>query len=288
MKTSMDFGKYGIATLSDVQSITLDSAVPTDIFFGNTESPQLAEKWSGVFNMGTGKLASVVSKGYQIIQHDDVRSAVCETLRGLGLEVKGNLRNFRDKFVMDLVFTQEGLEVKDGEQGIKLGIRVINSYNKSTSFRLEMFGFRMVCQNGMSLGNRQFGIVETTIHYGSKEKNYAAICKITELFVKRVMNSCETLQKYVDEMMADSMEYQLAVRVCASLLKAEKHKEEILSRLEGCKTRWDFYNAITNYATHGEALTPNVQAHMERLSQKVMTNSVEELKELIVEVPEAQ
>jgi hypothetical protein len=68
--------------------------------------------------------------------------------------------------------------------GIQIGIRGVNSYNKQTSFRLEMFGFRRVCQNGMSFGAKSFGVVENTIHYGSKEKNLQAISRITEGFIK--------------------------------------------------------------------------------------------------------
>jgi hypothetical protein len=274
----MNFEKVEITGLDSFAKCIgkLDSAAPTEIFYGNQVNPQKAEAYTGVYNLNKGKLSTIASAGYQIIQHNDVVQAVTETLGRLNMNVIGRLNNYGDRIVADLVFGSENGVITDDADGIQIGIRVVNSYNKSTSFRLEMFGFRRICQNGMTFGAKSFGIVETTIHYGSKEKNMQAISKITESFIAKVINSSTEMQKYVNEMICDSLEYDMAVRIIKSMI-GKKHYSEILSRLEQCTSRWDMYNALTNYATHGQQLTPNVQQHMEKLSRKVMETSTSKL-----------
>jgi len=274
MRTNNTFERIEVVDLNDmaISISSLDKAAPTDIYWGNVQHPQKSERHLGVVNMTTGKLASINSEGYQIIQHGDVAQAIVETLGRLNLNVKGRINNYGNKFCADLAFQKEGLEIQDDAQGIKLGIRVMNSYDKSSSFRLEMYGFRMICQNGMSFGKR-FGVIESTIHYGSREKNLAAISKITEGFIARVIESSAIMQSYVNDMIGDSLEYNMAIRIIRAMFK-KKHSKQIISRLENCKSRWEMYNAVTNYITHGEHLTPNVQTYLEKLSQKIMdTNS---------------
>jgi len=276
---TIDATKIEICGLNDLalQTGRFDTVAPAELYFGNQVMPQKLKGWKGMYNVTTGKMASVVTDGYQEIQHNDVCQAVTETLGRLNLDVKGRVNDYHDKVIMDLVFQKDGLAITDDADGIMLGLRVINSYNKTSSFRLEMFGFRKICQNGMTFGARSFGVVESTIHYGSKEKNLAAISRITEAFISKVINSSETMQKYVNEMIGDSLEYSMAKRILAQMV-GKKHYEGILAQLAECTTRWQLYNALTAYATHNEQLTPNVKEHMEKLSRKVMETTTSSLR----------
>ncbi len=260
---------------------SLNEARTTPLYFGGQNGREQAEDWVGVYNMQTGKLATVAGKHYQVIQHNDVLAAVSETLGRLNMQVTGRLDNHGDKMKCDLVFTDEnGKTITDDATGIKIGIRVLNSYDKTSSFRLEMFAFRMVCQNGMSFGE-SMGVREITKHWGSKEKTYAEICKTTEEFITAVINSSERLQNVVNNMMGESMEYQTAELIVKKLVSGKKHREELLKRIEGCKSRWELYNAVTNYATHGQFVSPMVEAYMERVGQKIMTTPTAQLLKLV-------
>jgi len=155
-------------------------------------------------------MAQVVSKGYKIIQHNDVLQAVTEALATKNIQVSGRLDNFRDSFRADLIFENQGTPVKDDATGLKIGIRVLNSYNKSSSFRLELFAFRMVCQNGMSLGQVMNGIRELTFHTGEL-KPLQKIKEITEGFLIDAINSSEKLQTFVNASMIDSLAHTQAM-----------------------------------------------------------------------------
>jgi hypothetical protein len=266
------WNKYPIRETVDVGDCAgkVDMAMPVKLFYGNDLETIPIEDWIGVFNMNRGNIATIASKNYQIIQHRNVLQILYDTLTRLNIQVQGRMDNFGNKIRADLIFVNDGMPIVDDQNGgIKLGIRVLNSYNKTTSFRLEMYGFRTICQNGMSFGGRM-GIMESTIHYRNQEIAYADIAKKIELFIARVMNSRDVLQKYVNEMMEDSMEFESMVVVLEKMLKVDKHKTKVLALMQGAKTRWDLYNALTNYASHGEHLTPNLQQHFETLSQRVM------------------
>ena len=263
-----------------------DDAVETKLFFGNKENPQDVTNFKGIYNMGTSLLTAVATKQYQIIQHNDVAQALVESLAGLNLEVKGLIKNYRDRVCFDLYFDDSKYDVNDGEKGIKLGIRVVNSYDKSNSFRLEMFAYRMICSNGMAIGSAINSVKEVVVHTGEK-KPLSLIKGTTEAFIKNVINSSEKLQRLVNLSMEDSVEWVLAEKIIKKLMPVKKHREEILARVEEGKelTRWDLYNAITNYTTHDEALKPSVVSAMEVKSRKVLTKDFVEFEsELLAEV----
>jgi len=269
-------------------SLDTASEVPVGFELGNGWSK--TEDYKGVWNVSQGHLSSIVSKRYSIIQHEDVMRAVTEKLGELGIQVSGLFKNYNDIIQADLVFTNKGVPIKDDAKGIQLGIRVMNSYNKKCSFRLEMFGYRLICSNGMALG-KTLGVRETVFHTGSK-KSYELICKITNEFVNEVINSSKTLQKYVDEMMADTMGYENAKKILFHIIKRKKHYKAIMEIFGEKKkvSRWDIYNAITSYFTHNESLQRNVINGLEKKSQKLMLNNsaklIEKANEIVVELPQ--
>lgn len=297
MKTTQSFA---ISTTSDLLNTLgqFDQAVEVPIFYGNTQ--EKTSDYKGIFNVGKNELAQVASKHYQIIQHQDVLRAIGQKLTEKNLDVSGVAWNFGNQIRTDLVFQNGKVPIKDDAKGIRLGIRAINSYNKSTSFRLEMFGYRMICQNGMVLGQALNNIREVTFHMGA-EKNMAYISSVVERFIDQVIASSEALQRYVNESIADSVAWDNIGKILEKYLQHNKHREAICQQLgisvievydkktkkrsfsyvlekEGKEnvTRWDFYNAITNYATHNP-LGLSVENNLQDIAQKVLKRPFEDL-----------
>jgi hypothetical protein len=73
-----------------------------------------------------------------------------------------------------------------------------------------------------------------------------------------------------------------------ALFKKKRHVGEILSRLKhddaGRVTRWDFYNAITSYASMGLRLKPEIDAWLQNKAQKVLKTPIAQLTEELVTV----
>jgi predicted regulator of amino acid metabolism with ACT domain len=163
-----------------------------------------------------------------------------------------------------------------------------------------MFGFRKICQNGMSLGSVMNGIKEVTYHIG-KEKNIQIIREVTHQFINNVISSSSVLQEYVNNSIKDSIAYQEVLTVMNRYLKISKHRNEIAELLgfsvieiydkatkkhtfqymperitEKNLSRWELYNAITSYASHND-LNYQVETNLQEAAQKILKNSYEKL-----------
>ena len=268
--------------IKNVQSLLLEAKkldeaieVPVGVMVG--KSYKKSSDYKGIWNNTQQSLSSIVTDKYQIIQHRDVYSAVANKLMDLNIPISGRLDNGNDYVKADLIFGDNQYNIKDDAKGIKLGIRVINSYNKKTSFRLEMYGYRIICQNGMSFGDKM-GVRELTFHTGS-EKTYDMIAETTAKFVTDVINSNKKLQDYVSKMMADSTDYQTALSIIEKLITRKKHYDEMKKLLEkkSAPTRWDIYNAVTDYVSHRD-ISGAVQRRLEKRSQTLLVTPIQTLR----------
>ena len=291
--------KQAINGLNDMAMMVgaLPAANETPIAYNHDNLWKQTEKFKAI--TVNGKMIQAVNPKYQIVQHNDVAQGVVESLGRKGIEVAGLARVDDKRARFDVYFTNGGTPVTDDADGIKLGIRVVNSYDKSTSFRLELFGYRTICQNGMVLGRALNGIREITMHMGN-EKPLDVVKRITEGFIIQAINSSALLQQYVDSAMADSIDSEDSIAVLKLLLKRKKHRaviceklgiemiEEYDKELKQKKfyyvpgkpfTRWDLYNALTEYATH-DNLARGVEDQMQNIAQKVLSQKVEQLIEV--------
>lgn len=299
----MENTKHTVNTSADLVGISaqLNSATTKPIFYGDDK--QETSDYKGVYNNELGKLAQVVSKHYQIIQHQDAVRAIGEVLSEAGIQTTGFVRNFGNQIQGNLVFDNKGEAVKDPESGIKLGIRFLNSYNKSTSFRLELYGYRMICQNGMALGQAMKQVREVTFHMG-EEKTLPKLKEIVQRFVKNMADNVSSLQQYIDECLVDTAEWKNIGKLLEKLFQHRKHRDKIgellgisFIEVEDKKTkkktynyvlekegkakitRWDLYNAITDYASHND-LGLSVENRLQDTAQRVLRKPYEQLLEV--------
>lgn len=295
--------KYTINNTQDLVSIStsFNTASTKPIFYGDEKVE--TEGYKGIYNNQAKKLAQVVSKHYQIIQHRDAVQAIGEVLDEAGIKTTGFVKSFGNQIQGNLVFDNKGEAVKDPESGIKLGIRFLNSYNKSTSFRLELYGFRMICQNGMALGKAMKDVREVTFHMG-EEKTLPALKEIVRRFVKNMVDNVSSLQHYIDECLIDTVEWENVGKLLEKLFQHRKHRDKIGDILgisfievedkktkkksynyvlekEGKQkiTRWDLYNAITDYASHND-LGLSVENRLQDTAQNVLRKPYDQLIEV--------
>lgn len=271
--------KIMMGSLGDMGTVNLDRA--SEVKLKIVENGEDINDFKGIYNVSQGRLANVVSKNYQIIQHDDVVQSVRDTLGRLNIEVKGKMGFYKDTMDIRLVFKdRDDLIIKDDtNEGIMLGMRILNSYDKKTAFRLEMFGVRMFCDNGMVLGKAINDVRSVTVHLG-ETKTRDVIAGTVERFVAEMINSSQKLQRYVSECMVDSIEWDMAQKLLGALVQTEKHRKALIERIGMQRsniTKWEIYNAITDYATHNEQLTPHVESYLQNIAQDVLTISSEKL-----------
>jgi len=291
--------KYEITNTNDLNNVYFDTAVSVPVFVGDDKVH--TDKYIGVFNQNKNSLAQIASNKYSIIQHNEVLKAVTEVLNEHNLNVSGRVDDFGNKIRADLVFMND-TPIKDDATGVKIGMRVLNSYDRTTSFRLEMYGFRLVCQNGMSFGSVMNNVKEVAFHMG-KEYTLQRIKLITSQFIRNAIASSDALQNVINNSIADSVSYQDAMKTLEKCLKQKNHREKICEKLgidvievydkekkkrtftympkddRTTMSRWDLYNAITDYATHTE-FSYNLEKNLQNSAQEILKKSFEKLLEV--------
>ena len=122
--------------------------------------------------------------------------------------------------------------------------------------------------------------------------------------INEMINQNTYLQTWVNESIKDSIEWNSACKIMAKLFEQPKHREEILKRLDidmitvkdkktnkklfsyvwtdekkkkNKFTRWELYNAITNYLTFGEQITPHIENMFHKKAEKLLITPLEKM-----------
>jgi hypothetical protein len=229
------------------------------------EFDKTLSKNKGIWNITQDSLGCVATDGYNLIQHREVVLAVEQTVGNLNIPHDSTIRVDGHRIFYDINFKHEKLKVL-GEE-FTCGFRLINSYDKTTGLLILPRLERLVCLNGMVIKKLVPGYC---IRHNQKiAENFQAII---EKALKQMINSDKKLQQMVEVCIGDSVEWQIVDTIMSNLIGRKNHIEGIMSKLEHTDrvTRWELYNAITNYATHGEQLKPNVENWLQNKAQRLL------------------
>jgi hypothetical protein len=248
------------------------------------------ENWKAVYNVSKGKVASIVNKGYNVVQHKDVVQGFLGACDSLGLKTDVRIRDFGNRIWVDVNFPTQKIDLKVVGEEFTAGFRLLNSYDKTAGVMVIPMLKRLVCLNGMVMNVKGFVGSFIYKHNSSKVKELQSHI---ESSLHLVISSDEKLKTIVSECIADTMEWKLADRMMNHLLRiyGQDHIDAILeyakSQLKPGKkiTRWDLYNAMTWYISHGKNLAQCVEQYLTAKSQKMLNTK---LDYLLAQVPEIE
>ena len=201
-------------------------------------------KYRYVMNTDTSEVLSIVTKDYTLVKNEDLINAITPAIKehnGKLIEAKlfgdGARTQYKYQF-------QEHTVTIHGMDRLVPEIVIKNSYDGTIAVTVMAGAFRLVCSNGMVIGqivdyfkNRHLtdvqisklnGIIndtiERTIKYLSEE-----VAQLAEIKPVKEKHLLEVIQMFPDRMMERAMEY------------ITQHKP---------KDYWDLLNTATNIATH--------------------------------------
>jgi hypothetical protein len=255
------------------QSLGFDTAVLKPVFVGEDKAED--KNHFAVWNEDKNKVSAIVSPEYELIQHKVVVSEVAEALRELGLKGDAKVSNGGDVVFIDISFPDAKLYVAKGEE-FYTGIRLVNSYNKTTGIMVLPHLVRLACTNGMVVSCGW--VKEFSVSHTSKlAKEFA---DIIPQMLKSMIEGNEKFKAMVNNCIGDTMEWQSLKIVVGALIKTDKHRDKIWDILMKSQkekySRWDAYNSITSYCSV-EKLTPLVQNMLQTKAQKLLVTPLIEL-----------
>ena len=197
-----------------------------------------------LFNADRTKLFDVVSSKYQVVDHgaavDEISGALAKYF---GKEVQSHIRSLDGGARLMGEFKLPIAPVKIGRQDVnEITLTLRNSYDRSWAFQATLGAFRLVCSNGMMIGE-EFGNLSMK-HVGGDTKD-SQILEHLDVIIQRAPK----LQQIWTEWADTPMEYEDAVNLIVGHFPS-KYSEPVLDESHFPQTKWAFYNALTRFATH--------------------------------------
>ena len=264
-------------TLAELQNTArgMDTAILKDVRVGEKTEPE--KNFKAVWNENKEHVSAIVSGRYNLVQHAHVLNEVTDALRNLNLNARANVRTSGDVLICDVEFPDTRLNVAKGEEFVA-GMRIINSYNKTTGIMVLPRLVRLICTNGMVV---DIGWVKgfNVAHTSKLAEDFAQ--EIPPLLARMVAGNAK-FKTYVEACIADSTEWQAAKIIVQTLIKTDKHSTAILDELRKAgkldkPSRWDIYNAVTSYCTRGQQLSPAIETMLQNKAQQILVTPLADL-----------
>lgn len=233
-----------------------------------------------VWNLDEGAQACVAPKTYQVIQHQEMVEALVEALVGLNLPSVARVKAAKHAVQIDIDFPESGFELSQVGESFTSGIRIINDYSKTMGLIISPRVTRLACSNGM--------VVTDVV--SPKRVRFSEELKLTvegtvDKLIHDIISSDGHLQEMVSACLKDSVEWSALRLLVKSMFQQKRHVMEIIGRLPNPFeteriNRWQLYNAVTNYATFGQRLKPELDAWLQNKANTLLKHSFDELSSL--------
>jgi hypothetical protein len=278
----------------------LDVAMKCPLHFDFSGNMKSADGYHAIYNLSRDKYCASVSDEYTIIQHRNFFNSILDSLDNKNIPYKAKVSAHKNRAFMDIEFTNRA-NIKFDKLGEEFGtgIRLVNSYDRTTGVKIMAKLTRLACLNGMVIS--KFSDVINCKHNSKALDNFG---EFVENGLNGIFSQSQKLEGWVSECMTDSADWKVALKVVSALFKERKHRKAILSRLGidmtttgkkgqlkdnysiadelSKKSRWEIYNAITNYLTYDEKLRISQESLFQKLGERVLTTPIEKLPQIEV------
>ena len=209
----------------------------------------VASGFKAIFSKKQNRAISIVSSRYCLMQSKEIMRNVVGALSKLGIhEVEGTIIEQNGRaFARVLLpkYISEGNSNKD----IQLGFLLVNSYDRTKALSISGFAMRIVCTNGM-VAPRTLGAAFVKKHYGNIT---AQVQEAVSQMIKTIVKNAPGLQAAIKAAMKEKYEaWKDMEKALEKVGYSKKSAKKILAKVRvpgKTATKWDLYNAITNYFT---------------------------------------
>ena len=211
-------------------------------------------KHKAIVNPETEQIVSVVGSGYQLVQNADVFPQFEDAIRLSGLDSNGMERDIQTshgggRTVVSYTFPEHKVQVKEDDY-VDLKLTILNSYDTSWRFRVLGGAFRLLCANGMIVG-------DTFLEYSGKH----TASLDTERAIANLDNSLQGFLATADLWKQYPKVKVNEVQVASVFDTLAKGSKAMLKYLDEChkmyvdelgSNLWALFNTLTEWSSHHE------------------------------------
>ena len=201
-----------------------------------------------------GKNIAVVGIGYTVLQNDGIYREIEEAIYNSALDTTGMTRRINTshngaRTIVTYEFPAHTIEVANGDD-VMLTIRVLNSYDGSWRFMLFVGAVRLICENGMIIGE---WFSEQLCKHTKNIDTDVAVEKLDHALEVYTQNA-DLWVHYPSSAVSDLE----ATNILTSLAGGSKTLLELLQQThvkyvdEMGKNLWALFNTLTDWSTHAK------------------------------------
>ena len=200
-----------------------------------------------LFNEDRSRVFDVVSPRYQLVEHGQAYDRIDTALQKFfGKPVTANVRSInngariRAEFKLPIAVINIG-----GAHDVnEITLLMRNSYDRSFVFSATLGAFRLICTNGMKIGET-FGEIKAR-HIGAESQDDSHILESLDLMI----SNAPKLKRLWEEWFDTKVELPEAQALLEPARFPAKYIDPVLKEDRFPRTKWDLYNDLTNFATH--------------------------------------
>jgi hypothetical protein len=242
-----------------------------------TDSGKVLRDHKAIVNHDSREVISVMGKDYKVVTNEEIftkfNAALAKSNLNLdGVRIDAKTSHERARAVVRYTFPAHSFKVSEKDENL-MQLVVMNSYDGSCAFKSFVGAFRLVCANGMVIGQN------FASHYGRHTSGLDISFAADKL---RVAAEVFANQKAEWERMTTTeITEEQAIKVISEVTVGEKLRDQLLNqyRIETMllgETQWALFNALTYWSTHqkvaGEAAknTASIILNREESVRKAM------------------
>jgi hypothetical protein len=197
-----------------------------------------------VVRTDTMRPIGVVSNKYALLPHADVVDAMRDTLKGQETEETIALRRNGARMYLQITLPKITLKVEGDEVAMRLV--VANSCDRSRKVTIAFGAYRLVCANGMIIGQRYISVSRR--HIGEVAIEVEQIRKQMTMLTQQFEETAPIIKRMATKLLPSSKKFfdpnALHIPTYLTAIARQEFKKE----KDG--TVWDAYNALTFAITH--------------------------------------
>ena len=197
---------------------------------------------------------AVVGSGYTLVQNNDVYPQIEDAIHSSAIDTRGMIRDIKSshngaRTIVQYTFPAHTIEVVGGDN-VMLTIKVLNSYDGSWRFMLFVGAVRLICENGMIIGE-----------WFSEQ-----LCKHTknidtDVAVERLDHALEVYTQNANLWIHYPSSAVSDLEASAILMKLSGGSKTLLELLQQThvkyvdemgKNLWALFNTLTDWSTHAK------------------------------------
>lgn len=240
---------------------TFPKATERKVIIGaNNEKYRIAPDYKAITNEEGSYLYTIVSNQYKLIQHEDILTMVGECINenieyGKYTEEQ-SFTHFGGRMRAQFKFPEAEVEITHNGKPdtVNPQIEVFNSYDTSWKFQLLFGAFRLICSNGLVIGEKVLHLQKR--HIESLSLDREVIKAVLIQYMRTFSEQKEIWKNWVDRTISQAEAKEIVEK---RLNFGKTGIEEISSEIELSSGQsieskvisyWIFYNILCQYITH--------------------------------------